>query len=62
MKNSRYFQKELGSLNNPSEKDLEQKAEEFITAHHSSFVSLYLLDKYFVQKDSPRFQQDKEIN
>ena len=55
------FQKELGSLNNPSEKDLEQKAEEFITAHHSSFVSLYLLDKYFVQKDSPDFNKIKKL-
>ena len=32
------FQKELNSLPTPSEKDLEQKAEEFITAHHSSFA------------------------
>ena len=45
------FQKELNGLNSPSEKDLEQKAEEFIQQHHSSFVSLYLLDKYFVQKE-----------
>ena len=43
------------------EKDLEQKAEEFITAHHSSFVSLYLLDKYFVQKDSPDFNKIKKL-
>ena len=54
------FQKELNSLPTPSEKDLEQKAEEFITAHHSSFVSLYLLDKYFVQKDSPDFNKIKD--
>lgn len=55
------FQKELSSLNNPSEKDLEQKAEEFIRTHHSSFVSLYLLDKYFVQKDSPDFNKIKKL-
>ena len=55
------FQKELSSLNNPSEKDLEQKAEEFIRIHHSSFVSLYLLDKYFVQKDSPDFNKIKKL-
>lgn len=30
------FQKELNSLPTPSEKDLEQKAEEFIMKHHSS--------------------------
>jgi len=55
------FQKELSSLNNPSEQELEQKAEEFITKHHSSFVSLYLLDKYFVQKDSPDFNKIKKL-
>ena len=55
------FQKELNSLPTPSEKDLEQKAEEFIMKHHSSFVSLYLLDKYFVQKDSPDFNKIKKL-
>lgn len=55
------FQKELNSLPTPSEKDLEQKAEEFIMKHHSSFVSLYLLDKYFVQKDSPDFKKIKKL-
>ena len=35
------FQKELNSLPTPSEKDLEQKAEEFIMKHHSSFVEQY---------------------
>ena len=55
------FQKELNALNNPSEQELEQKAEEFITKHHSSFVSLYLLDKYFVQKDSPDFNKIKKL-
>lgn len=29
--------------------------------HHSSFVSLYLLDKYFVQKDSPDFNKIKKL-
>ncbi|GLL52549.1 hypothetical protein KUBF_02110 [Bacteroides finegoldii] len=55
------FQKELSGLNNPSEKDVEQKAEEFIQQHHSSFVSLYLLDKYFVQKESPDFNKIKKL-
>ena len=50
------FQKELNSLPTPSEKDLEQKAEEFITAHHSSFVSLYLLsEKTEIGKYAPFF-------
>ena len=35
------FQKELNSLPTPSEKDLEQKAEEFITAHHSSYCLVF---------------------
>lgn len=55
------FQKELNELNTLSEQVLEQKAEEFIKQHHSSFVSLYLLDKYFVQKDSPDFNKIKKL-
>ena len=55
------FQKELEDLDNPSEQILEQKAEEFIQQHHSSFVSLYLLDKYFVQKESPDFNKIKKL-
>ena len=53
--------KDLRGLGTPSEKVLEQKAEEFIRGHHSSFVSLYLLDKYFVQKDSPDFNKIKKL-
>ena len=55
------FQKELGELGNPSAEILEQKAEEFIQQHHSSYVSLYLLDKYFVQKDAPDFNKIKKL-
>lgn len=55
------FQKELEDLDNPSEQVLEQKAEEFIQQHHSSFVSLYLLDKYFVQKEAPDFNKIKKL-
>lgn len=55
------FQSELNGLASPSEKVLEQKAKEFINQHHSSFVSLYLLDKYFVQKDSPDFNKIKKL-
>lgn len=55
------FQKELNELGTLSEQVLEQKAEEFIKQHHSSFVSLYLLDKYFVQKDSPDFNKIKKL-
>lgn len=55
------FQSELNGLAAPSEKVLEEKAEEFINGHHSSFVSLYLLDKYFVRKDSPDFNKIKRL-
>lgn len=55
------FQSELNGLTAPSEKVLEEKAEEFINGHHSSFVSLYLLDKYFVRKDSPDFNKIKKL-
>ena len=44
------FQKELKGLSTPSEKALEEKAEAFINSHPSSLVSIYLLEKYFVQK------------
>lgn len=50
------FQKDLKGLGKPSEKALEQKAEAFINNHHSSLVSIYLLEKYFVQKPLPNFE------
>lgn len=40
---------------------LEAKAEEFIRQHNNSFVSIYLLDKYFVQKETPDFKKIKEL-
>ncbi|EGF57086.1 TlpA disulfide reductase family protein [Bacteroides fluxus] len=49
------FQKSLKGLGKPSDKVLEEKAEAFISSHHSSLVSIYLLDKYFVQKPQPDF-------
>ena len=55
------FQEGLKGLAAPSEKVLEQKAEEFIRQHHSSLVSLYLLDKYFVRKDVPDFSKIKKL-
>ena len=71
------FQQELKGPVNPSEKigeeatdktknveetkTAEEKAEEFILQHHSSYVSLYLLDKYFVQKESPDFTKIKKL-
>lgn len=51
------FQKELKGLGKPSEKVLEEKAEAFIGNHPSSLVSIYLLEKYFVQKPQPDFRR-----
>lgn len=55
------FQKELKGLGTPSEKALEEKAEAFINSHPSSPVSIYLLEKYFVQKPQPDFALIKEM-
>ena len=48
-------------LSTPSEKALEEKAEAFINSHPSSLVSIYLLEKYFVQKPQPDFSLIKEM-
>lgn len=55
------FQKSVKELDTPSDNALEEKAEEFIMQHHSSFVSIYLLDKYFIQKDTPDFDKIKKL-
>lgn len=55
------FQASLQDLGTPSDQALEEKAEEFIRRHNSSFVSIYLLDKYFVQKEDPDFKKIKEL-
>lgn len=55
------FQKELQEMDAPSEEALEQKAEEFIQQHPFSFVSLYLLDKYFVLKETPDFGKIRRL-
>lgn len=55
------FQKELSGLGKPSEKVLEEKAGGFINNHHSSLISIYLLDKYYVQKEKPDYAQIKKF-
>lgn len=55
------FQESLKGLGTPSQSMLQQKAEEFIRQHHSSYASLYLLDKYFVKVDTPDFGKIKEL-
>lgn len=55
------FQQVLKGLGKPSDKVLEEKAEEFIRNHHSSLVSIYLLNKYFVQKETPDYAKIKSL-
>lgn len=55
------FQESLKGLGKPSESVLQQKAEDFIKKHNTSFVSLYLLDTYFVKKASPDYAKIKEL-
>ncbi len=53
------FRKEINAQNLTSEKALLAKADSFITSHPFSLVSIYLLDKYFVQVENP---DTKQIN
>lgn len=55
------FQNDIKGLAKPSEKVLEEKAGNFIKAHPSSLVSIYLLDKYFIQKARPDYIQIKQL-
>lgn len=55
------FQQALKGLGKPSAKVLEKKAEDFIRNHHSSLVSIYLLDKYFAQKEAPDYAKIKSL-
>lgn len=55
------FRKELKGLGKPSEKALEEKAKAFIYSHPSSPASIYLLEKYFVQKPQPDFALIKDM-
>lgn len=55
------YQKELKEMAAPSESALEEKAKAFIETHPFSLVSIYLLDKYFVQKPSPNFEQIQKL-
>lgn len=55
------FQTELQGQDSLPQNIVEQKAENFINQHHSSYVSLYLLDKYFVRKSSPDFDKIEKL-
>ena len=49
------FQQTLKGLGKPSEQVWQAKAEEFIRSHHTSPVSIYLLNTYFVQQANPDY-------
>lgn len=55
------FRKELKGLAKPSQKALEQKVETFVRQHNSSLASVYLLNKYFINKETPDFRKIKEL-
>lgn len=55
------FLKELKGISRPSEKVQEEKAEAFINTHPASLASIYLLEKYFVQKPNPDFTLIKRL-
>ncbi len=55
------FNQELKGLGTPSVKALEEKAENFIKGHPASLVSIYLLDKYFVQALQPDIERIKML-
>lgn len=55
------FNQELKGLGTPSAKALEEKAGKFIKDHPSSLVSIYLLDKYFVQTTQPDIERIKTL-
>ncbi|MDR0939737.1 MAG: DUF4369 domain-containing protein [Mediterranea sp.] len=59
------FQKEILPLDSlpPTDREraVEARVDSFIARHPSSLVGLYLLDKYFVQKDTPNFAHIKQL-
>lgn len=57
---TRFHQKLFGK-GLPSEAAVEKAAEAFIRSHPNSLASIYVLDKYFVQKSVPDFSKIKEL-
>ena len=54
------FLKELKETEEPSEETLQQ-AETFIESHPASLASIYLLEKFFVQKPQPDFERIRKM-
>ncbi|NDV64117.1 TlpA disulfide reductase family protein [Bacteroides sp. 224] len=55
------FYQSLAPINEQPDSLIERKAEEFIRTHKASLPSIYLLDKYFIQKDSFDTKKIKEL-
>lgn len=55
------FNEDLKGLGKPSENALREKARIFITEHPASLVSIYLLEKYFVETPQPDFPTIKML-
>ena len=55
------FNQELKTLEVPSAKELEERAEGFIKSHPASLAGVYLLDKYFVQTLKPDLKHIKTL-
>lgn len=51
----------IAQLGNPSDSIVEQHAETFIRQHQTSPGSIYLLDRYFIQKANPNLTRIKEL-
>lgn len=51
------FHRQIAAWDSPTEEQLAAKADSFITSHPFSLVSIYLLDKYFVQVEKPERKQ-----
>ena len=56
------FQKSLNRADSLGVRTPEEKAEEFIRQHPSSYVSLYLLDKYFLRKEVLNYGELKSLS
>lgn len=55
------FYNSIRALDNPSDDTIEEYAENFIRQNQASLASIYLLDRYFVQKSEPDFYKIKEL-
>lgn len=55
------FRQELQEMETPSEQAVEEKAVAFINSHPASLASIYLLEKYLVQKPRPDLARIRKL-